>query len=156
AELARDDLGRQTPAAEDSIKPASQWTIAGRPVPKTEARAFVTGAHQYTTDLRPEGMLYGKVLRPPSFGATLVSYDDSTAKKMTDVILVRDGDFVGAAAPTVAAAEAALAKVRVKWKEVPQISDAEIFSYLKKNAQSRQEERFRKSKGSVADGVAAA
>ncbi|MEI4884329.1 hypothetical protein, partial [Klebsiella pneumoniae] len=67
---------------------------------KVDGRAFVTGRHQYTPDLRPEGMLYGKVLRPPSFGATLTSYDDSAAKAVAGVVLVRDGDFVGAAAPT--------------------------------------------------------
>ena len=156
AELAHEDFGKQTPSAEDPIKPASEWTIAGQPVPKADARAFVTGGHRYTTDLRPEGMLYGKVLRPPSFSATLVSYDGSAAKAIKDVVLVRDGDFIGAAAATVAAAEAALAKVRVQWKEVPQISGTEIFSYLKKNAQPSQQERFRKSKGSIADGMTAA
>jgi nicotinate dehydrogenase subunit B len=156
AELAREDIGAQKPPAEDPIKPASQWTIAGKPVPKVDAREFVTGGHRYTTDLRPEGMLYGKILRPPSFGATLISYDDSAAKALKDVVLVRDGDFVGAAAPTVAAAEAALASLRLQWKEVPQISDQEIFSYLKKNAQPSKEARFRQAKGSIDDGLSAA
>ena len=156
AELAREDIGAQKPPAEDPIKPASQWTVAGKPVPKADAREFVTGGHRYTTDLRPEGMLYGKILRPPSFGATLISYDDSAAKAMKDVVLVRDGDFVGAAAPTVAAAQAALASLRVQWKEVPQISDQEIFSYLKKNAQTSHEARFRQAKGSVEEGLAVA
>jgi len=63
--LAREDIGAQKPPAEDPIKPASQWTVAGKPVPKVDAREFVTGGHRYTTDLRPEGMLYGKILRPP-------------------------------------------------------------------------------------------
>ena len=156
AELAREDIGAQKPPAEDPIKPASQWTIAGKPVPKVDAREFVTGGHRYTTDLRPERMLYGKILRPPSFGANLISYDDSSAKALKDVVLVRDGDFVGAAAPTVAAAEAALASLRVQWKEVPQISDQEIFSYLKKNAQPSKEARFRQAKGSIDDGLSAA
>jgi CO/xanthine dehydrogenase Mo-binding subunit len=156
AELAREDIGAEKPPAEDPIKPASQWTVAGKPVPKVDAHEFVTGGHRYTTDLRPEGMLYGKILRPPSFGAVLSSYDDSAAKAMKDVALVRDGDFVGAAAPTVATAEAALAAVRVQWKEVPQISDAEIFSYLKKNAQPSKEPRFRQAKGSMEDGLAGA
>jgi nicotinate dehydrogenase subunit B len=156
AELAREDIGTQQPPAEDPIKPASQWTIAGKPVPKVDAREYVTGGHRYTTDLRPEGMLYGKILRPPSFGAVLISYDDSAVKALKDVVLVRDGDFVGAAAPTVAAAEAALAALRVQWKEVPQISDQEIFSYLKKNAQPSKEPRFRQAKGSVEEGLAAA
>ena len=156
AELAREDIGAQKPPAEDPIKPAAQWTIAGKPVPKADAREFVTGGHRYTTDLRPEGMLYGKILRPPSFGATLVSYDDSAAKALKDVVLVRDGDFVAAAAPTAAAAERALASLHVKWNEVPQISDQEIFSYLKKNAQPSHEARFRQAKGSVEEGLAAA
>jgi isoquinoline 1-oxidoreductase len=156
AELAREDIGAQKPPAEDPIKPASQWTVAGKPVPKVDAREFVTGGHRYSTDLRPEGMLYGKILRPPSFGATLISCDDSAAKALKNVVLVRDGDFVGAAAPTVAAAEAALASLVVRWKEVPQISDQEIFSYLKKNAQPSKEGRFRQAKGSVEDGLAGA
>ena len=45
-------------------------------------------------------MLYGKVLRPPSYGATLESIDLSVAKAMKDVVVVRDGEFVGCAAPT--------------------------------------------------------
>jgi nicotinate dehydrogenase subunit B len=156
AELAREDIGTQKPPAEDPIKPAAQWTIAGKSVPKVDAREFVTGGHRYTTDLRPEGMLYGKILRPPSFGATLISYDDSAAKALKDVVLVRDGDFVGAAAATVGAAEGALALLHVKWNEAPQISDREIFSYLKKNAQPSKEPRFRQAKGSVDEGLAAA
>ena len=156
AELAREDIGAQKPPAEDPVKPASQWTVAGKPIPKVDAREFVTGGHRYSSDLRPEGMLYAKILRPPSFGATLISYDDSAVKKMKDVVLVRDGDFVGAAASTVAAAQAALGSLRVQWKEVPQISDQEIFSYLKKNAQPLKEARFRQAKGSVDDGLSAA
>jgi len=156
AELAREDIGAQKPPSEDPIKPASQWTIAGKPIPKVDAREFVTGGHRYTTDLRPDGMLYGKILRPPSFGATLISYDDSAAKALKDVVLVHDGDFVGAAAPTVAAAQAALGSLRVQWKEVPQVSDLEIFSYLKKNAQPLKEARFRQAKGSVEYGLAVA
>ena len=156
AELAREDITKQNPPTQDPVKPASAWTIAGQPLPKVDGREFVTGRHRYSSDLRPAGMLYGKVLRPPSFGATLVGYDDSQAKEMADVVLVRDGDFIGAAAPTVARAEAALATLQVKWKEVPQISDQEIFSYLKKNEDPSKEERFRKVKGSLTEGMAAA
>ncbi len=156
AELAREDLVAHHTATDNRIKPASQWTVAGKPVPKADGRAFVTGSHQYSTDLRPEGLLHGKVLRPPSFGATLTSYDDSAAKTLPGVVLVRDGDFVGAAAPTVAVAEAALASLRVQWKEVPQISDQEIFSYLKKNAQPSHDDRLRQTKGSIPEGMAAA
>jgi isoquinoline 1-oxidoreductase len=59
AELAREDLVARHTAPETPIKPASQWTIAGKPVPKADGRAFVTGSHLYSSDLRPEGMLFG-------------------------------------------------------------------------------------------------
>ncbi len=156
AELARGKTLAQDLPAEGSITPATQWTIAGKAIPKVDGRAFVTGRHQYTTDLRPAGMLYGKVLRPPSFGATLTSCDDSAAKAMTGVFVVRDGEFVGVAAPSVHEAQKALDVIHAQWKEVPQISSKEIFSYLKQNAAAKSEDRFRKQKGSVDEGLAGA
>jgi nicotinate dehydrogenase subunit B len=156
AELARGKTLAQNLPAEDPITPATQWTVAGKVIPKVDARSFVTGRHQYTPDLRPAGMLYGKVLRPPSFGATLTSCDDTVAKALTGVFVVRDGDFVGVAAPSAHEAQSALDATHAQWKEVPQISDKEIFSYLKQNAATKTDDRFRKQKGSVEDGLASA
>jgi len=156
AELARGKTLAQNLPAEDPVTPAAEWTVAGKAVPKVEGRAFVTGQHQYTSDMHPEGMLHGKVLRPPSFGATLGSYDDSAAKTLPGVVIVHDGNFVAAAAPTAAEAQEALEAIHAQWKEVPQISSREIFSYLKQNAETRSEERFRKQKGSVEEGLAKA
>src|SRR5207253_7588374 len=156
AELARGKTLAQNLPTEDPVTPAPQWTIAGRAIPKVDGRAFVTGRHQYTPDLRPAGMLYGKVLRPPSFGATLTAYDDSAAKAMTGVFVVRDGEFVGAAAPSADEAQSALDAIHAQWKEVPQIANKEIFSYLKQNAAAKTDDRFRKQRGSVEEGLASA
>jgi CO/xanthine dehydrogenase Mo-binding subunit len=155
-ELARGKALAQNLPAQDPITPATEWTIAGKPIPKVGARAFVTGQHQYTPDLRPPGMLYGKVRRPPSFGATLTSFDDSAAKNVAGAVIVRDGDFIGAAAPTAQDAQKALDAVRAEWKEVPQISNRELLSYLKENTTGKTEERFKKQKGSVEEGLAGA
>jgi len=154
AELARGKTLAQNLPAEDPITPATQWTIAGKPIPKVDGRSFVTGHHQYTTDIQLPGMLHGKVLRPPSFGATLTSCDDTAAKAMSGVVVVRDGDFVGVAAPSAHEAQSALNAIRAQWKEIPQISSKEVFSYLKQNAVAKTEDRFRKQKGSVEEGLA--
>jgi nicotinate dehydrogenase subunit B len=156
AELARGKTLAQNLPAEDPVTPAAEWKIAGKPLPKVDGRAFVTGSHRFTSDERPEGLLYGKVLRPPSFGAALTSYDDSAAKALSGVTIVRDGDFVGAAAPSAHEAQKALDAIRTQWKEVPQVSSKEIFSYLKKNAEPSSNERFRRQKGSVEEGLASA
>jgi nicotinate dehydrogenase subunit B len=156
AELARGKTLAQNLPAEDPTTPASQWTVAGKPIPKVDGRAFVTGEHQYTPDMRPEGMLHGKVLRPPSFGATITSYDDNAAKTMAGVVIVHDGDFVGAAAPTAREAQKALDAIRVQWKEVPQIANNELFAYLKQNATAKSDDRGRKQRGSMEEGLASA
>ena len=95
AELARGKTLAQNLPAEDPVTPANQWKIAGKPIPKKDGRAFVTGKHQYTPDLQRPGMLHGKVLRPPSFGATLTSFDAKAAQAMSGVVVVHDGDFIG-------------------------------------------------------------
>jgi CO/xanthine dehydrogenase Mo-binding subunit len=156
AELARGKTLAHNLPAEDPVTPAAEWKVAGKPLPKVDGRAFVTGIHQYTSDIRLEGMLYGKVLRPPSFGATLTSYDDGAAKAMSGVTVVRDSEFVGVAAPSEHEAQKALDAIHAQWKEVPQVSSKEIFSYLKKNAEPSSNERFRRQKGSIEEGLAAA
>ncbi len=156
ASLARGKTLAQNLPAQDPVTPPPDWTIAGKPVPKVDARDFVTGRHQYTPDLHPAGMLYGKVLRPPSFGATLASYDDTAARSITGITIVRDGDFVAAAAPSERESSAALAAIRAQWKEVPQVSSRDIFSYLKNNAEAKSDDRHRQQKGSVDAALAGA
>jgi isoquinoline 1-oxidoreductase len=147
-------LARDMPDA-DPITPPEQWTIAGKSAPKVDARAFVTGQHQYTPDLRPTNVLHAKVLRPPTFGASLVSADLSAAQAMPGVVVVRDGDFVAVAAPNERAAEKALAAIHAEWKNKPQSSSKELYSYLKKNLDTEENQKPHE-KGSVANGLAAA
>jgi isoquinoline 1-oxidoreductase len=123
----------ETLPAEDPLTPATQWSVAGRSVPKVDGRDFVTGKHRYPSDQKLDGMLHGKVLRPPSFGATLSTLATSEAEKIPGVIVVHDGDFVGVAAPSTEIASRALATIRAEWKSQPQISNKELFEYLKKN-----------------------
>jgi isoquinoline 1-oxidoreductase len=147
-------LARDMPDA-DPITPPEQWTVAGKSAPKVDARAFVTGQHQYTPDLRPANVLHAKVLRPPTFGASLASADLSAAQAMPGVVVVRDGDFVAAAAATEQAAENALAVIHAEWKNKPQSSSKELYSYLKKNLDTEENQKPYE-KGSVANALAAA
>jgi nicotinate dehydrogenase subunit B len=118
--------------AEDPLIPAVDWTVAGKPAPKVDGREFVTGRHRYPSDQKLPDMWYGKVLRPPAFGATLTSLDTKAAEHM-GVTVVHDGNFVGVAAASTAQAEAAVAAIRAEWKSEPQISNKQLFDYLRKN-----------------------
>ncbi len=115
-----------------SLETPSDWHVAGTAVPKVDGRAFVTGRHKYTSDMTLPGMLYGKVLRPAAFRATLVSVDTSAAEKMPGVTVVRDGNFVAAAAAEERLAERAISSMQAQWNAPHQISETDLFVFLKK------------------------
>ncbi len=129
----------QTIPAEDPLIPASQWKIQGQPLPKVDGRDFVTGKHRFPSDQKLPDMLYGKILRPASFGATLASLDTHEAEQMPGVTIVRDGNFIGVAAPSEEIAARAVTAVRAEWKSEPQPSNQELFEYLKKNPVEKKE-----------------
>ena len=120
--------------AEDPLIPAAQWTVAGTSVAKVDGADFVTGKHRYPYDQKLDGMLYGKIVRPDSFGATLVSVDVSKAEKIASVTVVHDGNFVGVTAESGAIASRAAEAVRAVWKSEQQPSSKDLFAYLKKTA----------------------
>jgi nicotinate dehydrogenase subunit B len=118
--------------AEDPLEPASEWKVEGQPIPKVDGRDFVTGRHKYPSDQKLPGMLFGKVLRPPSFGATLVSVETTEVTEMRGTTFVHDGDFVGVAAPSEGAAVRALKSVKAQWKkQTGQPSSKTVYEYLK-------------------------
>ena len=112
-------IGQDTP-----LTPAAQWRIAGTPVQKADGRAFVTGAHQYTSDMTRLKMLSGKVLRPKSFNATLVSLDSRAAEKLPNVRVIRDGSFVGVVAPEQETAQKAISLLQAQWDSPAQPSQS--------------------------------
>jgi nicotinate dehydrogenase subunit B len=122
----------QTVTGETPLIPAANWKVAGQSSLKVDGRDFVTGRHRYPSDQKIPDMLYGKVLRPPSFGATLVSADSQKAAQMGATV-VHDGNFVGVAAASTEAAGAAIAAIHAEWKSEPQPSGKELFDYLRNN-----------------------
>jgi isoquinoline 1-oxidoreductase len=135
ADLARGREITKTIAADDPLTPATQWKSMGTSLAKVNGRDIVTGRHRYPSDIKLPGMHYGKVLRPPAFGATLTSLDAHEAESMPGVTVVHDGNFVGVTAPTVQAAEKALEALHAEWQSTPQPSSEELYDYLKKNVE---------------------
>jgi isoquinoline 1-oxidoreductase len=119
-----------------SVTPVDEWKLLGTVAPRPNGRDLVTGGHDFPSDVVRPGMLYGKVLRPPSYGAKLLSVDLAPAKAMADVVAVQDGSFVGVAAPTTWAAEQALDAIEktAKWEAAPHPSSKELYTYLREKA----------------------
>jgi isoquinoline 1-oxidoreductase len=137
---------------------ATRWVVAGTSVPKVDGRALVTGAHRYASDVKRPHQLFGKVLRPPGFGARLTGLQTRDAEALPGVRVVRDGEFVGVTAATEDAAARALAALRPEWRTTGGPSAAELFRYLKDHPAAGRGfgGRGGGERGSVRDGLRAA
>jgi nicotinate dehydrogenase subunit B len=133
-ELASIDLHREA-AATVKPKPAGMHKIVGQSIPRFDIPGKVTGKAMYVQDIRRPGMVHGRVVRPPQYGAMLVSLDDTKVKAMPGVIaVVRDGSFLGVIAEReeqAVWAREALAQA-CSWKAGPELPDpANLFAHLK-------------------------
>lgn len=119
----------------------ADWKVAGKTIPKVDGRSFITGRHQYVSDMVLPGMLHAKIFRPPAFGAELADADLGAAKAMPGVVAVQEGNFIGVAAPTLQMADQALAAIKANWKTSKQPSRAELFDYLVSNTTRKKEDK---------------
>jgi nicotinate dehydrogenase subunit B len=87
---------RREASAKIPPKSPARHMIVGRSVPRRDIPAKVTGGAAYVQDIRLPGMVHGRVVRPPRYGAKLDDVDDATVRSMPGVIVVvRDGSFLG-------------------------------------------------------------
>ena len=118
-----------------SLKPASEYTISGRSYLRRDAFEKVTGKARYTADIRLPGMVYARILRPPAQGAKRLRVDTSTAERMKDVQVIRDGDLIAVLHPHPDGAAKALGSIKADF-DLPDtgIDDKTIFKHLLANA----------------------
>jgi nicotinate dehydrogenase subunit B len=109
---------------------ASLSTIVGQSMPRVDLPAKVTGDEAFVHDLRLEGMLHGRVLRPylrtlnGAGGAKVQHVDDSAVRGMPGLVaIVRNGDFVGVVAEREEQAIRAVDAIRVTWSAPDPLPD---------------------------------
>ena len=172
AELAKDETLKakldRGAGSDVSIAPAERWQVLGTSPGKAGAEQIVTGSHRYPSDIVRPDMLYGRILRRPTYGARLTSIDLKPAEAMPGVTVVRDGEFVGCAARSswlAAKAIEALAPT-AQWEQPEasqQATSDTLFKYLKDHAAPQQAGGGRgfgrgggTSRGSIEQGLAEA
>ncbi len=128
--LAKDQNLSASVESRAHLSPASEWTVAGKDLPKISARDIVTGKHRYTSDLKRPGMLHGRIVRPSAFHARLVDVSFDSAK-FPNVTYVRDNTFIGVASNDPNALNAAFSSIKAEWESKPQPSSKNLYSHLK-------------------------
>jgi len=123
-------------------KPASAHRVLGTSAPRGDIPDKVLGRPRYVHDLRLPGMLYGRVVRPPSPAATLRAVDPGAAKTVPGVVeVVVDGGFLGVIASEEETAIAAAEQLRrgAEWNERESLPDqAALADFLAETPADRE------------------
>ena len=98
------------------LKKAADYRVVGQSIRRVDIPAKLTGEFPYMQDFRLPGMLHARVLRPDDLGASLLSFDDSAAKKVAGFVrTVRKGDFLAVVSRTEWGAIKAQRAMKVQW-----------------------------------------
>jgi len=93
-------------------KDPATYRVVGRPLPRKDIPAKVMAQFTYVQDVRVEGMLHGRVVRPYGVGATLRSIDERGLERIPGFVqVVRRENFLGVVAETEWAAIQAAARL---------------------------------------------
>ena len=97
-----------------------EWTIMGNSVKRLDMPEMVTGRFEYVHNVRVPGMVHGRVVRPPTVGATVAAVDESSVSSMPGFIkVVVKKDFIGVVFEKQWQAVQAANQLTVTWKPGP-------------------------------------
>jgi nicotinate dehydrogenase subunit B len=101
-----------------TVKPKSptDYKIVGTSVPRIDIPPKATGQYTYIQNIRLPGMLHGRVIRPPSQGATLMSVR-GFKKQIAGAQIVRKNDWLAVVAPKEYDAIEAAQFVDAQWSD---------------------------------------
>ncbi len=109
------------------------WTVLGKPVRRVDMAAMATGAFEFVHNVRLPGMLHGRVVRPPSVGATLASVDEGSIRDLPGIVkVVVNKNFVGVVAAKPWQAIQAAEKLKATWTPGESLpSQRDFYAHLR-------------------------
>jgi len=114
------------------------WTVLGKPVGRLDLPDMVSARFQYAHNVRVPGMLHGRVVRPPTVGATVISVDEKSVSDVPGLVkVVVKNDFVGVVAEKQWQAVQAANKLKVSWKPGPTLPQQATFDQFLRTQPSR-------------------
>lgn len=120
-----------------SVEDYTKFTFVGKSYLRQDAILKVTGEAKYTGDIKLPGMVFARILRPPSYGAKLTSVDYTAAEKIPGTKVVRDGDLVAVLHENRDKADEAIVKVKGEYSfNKISVNDKTIFESMLKAGSS--------------------
>jgi nicotinate dehydrogenase subunit B len=115
-------------------KPHADWKVLGTSLARVDLPAIATGQLEFVHNVHMPGMLHGRVVRPPSVGATLAGVDEQSIAGLPGVVrVVVKGSFVAVVAERQWQAAQAAAKLIATWTAGPRLPpNADFYGYLRR------------------------
>jgi CO/xanthine dehydrogenase Mo-binding subunit len=107
------------------LKDPADYRIVGKSIPRPDLPGKFTGRHVYVQDFRLDGMLHGRVIRPPAVGAELLSVDEASVAAIAGAKVVRVKNYLGVVAPTEWAAVRAARALKAHWSDPAALAGAD-------------------------------
>jgi nicotinate dehydrogenase subunit B len=99
-------------------KAPSEYRLVGTSLPRWDIPGKVFATFTYMQDVKVEGMLHGRVVRPPAHGASVVSSDETSVAHIPGLVkVVRVGDLVGVVCKREEQAIAAAQALKITWSD---------------------------------------
>ncbi len=152
AELAKGQKITRYLDKKPEFKDYSEFKIMGKSFTHQDGIIKVKGEAKFAADIRLPGLLYARILRPPSHGATVTSVDTLEAEKIEGVQVVKDRDFIAVLHDNPEKADWAIQRVKATYAFDEKVVDEKtIFNYL---LNSNAEARENNNKGDISAGKA--
>ena len=137
-ELAQEASQMEVPE-EVELKSIHHFNLIGTDRTNVDMDDIITGKPLFGIDTREEGMVYACVLRPPAFGQSLKSFDDSQARALSGVQDVfQFGEKIAVIANSTWSAMKAQKALKAQWSEDSNLEntedhDKQLLALLDKN-----------------------
>jgi isoquinoline 1-oxidoreductase beta subunit len=117
-----------------TLREASEWKLAGKPIPRVDIPDIVTGRTRYGIDAQLPGMVYAAIAQCPVLGGRVQSVDDAAVRGRRGVLRVLPmGEFVAVVADNWWRAAEALRALPIVWESGgnERLSSHQIQRYLR-------------------------
>jgi CO/xanthine dehydrogenase Mo-binding subunit len=133
------------------LRDPASYTVVGKPLARPDIPGKVAGRHVYVHDFRIDGMLHGRVVRPPAVGAKLVALDVASIAAIPGARVVRINDFLGVVAASEWDAISAAKLLKARWSEsAPLIGTSAVRGWLRAGPFAAEETLVKKGDAAAA------
>jgi nicotinate dehydrogenase subunit B len=112
----------------------NEWKVLGKPIRSLDKPALMTGTFEFVHNVYVPGMVHGRVVRPPQFGATVAHVDEKSVERIPGLIkVVVRNNFVGVVAEKQWQAAQAAEQLNVTWNPAPELpSQNTYYNHMRK------------------------